>query len=44
LFCQKPIELVSPLTPETEKTIRLGAQHGMLIGAEHALFTQLAAA
>ena len=44
LFCQKPIELVAPLTPETEKTIRLAAQHGLLIGSEHTLFTQPAAA
>jgi hypothetical protein len=42
--CQKPIELVAPLTPETEKTIRLAAQHGLLIGSEHTLFTQPAAA
>jgi hypothetical protein len=44
LFCQKPIELVAPLTPETEKTIRLAARHGLLIGSEHTLFTQPAAA
>jgi hypothetical protein len=44
LFCQKPVELVSPLTPETEETIRLGAQYGLLIGSEHILFSQLAAA
>jgi hypothetical protein len=39
-----PIELVAPLIPETEKTIRLAAQHGLLIGSEHTLFTQPAAA
>jgi hypothetical protein len=44
LFCQKPIELVAPLTPETEKTLRHAAQHGLLIGSEHTLFTQPAAA
>jgi hypothetical protein len=44
LFCQMPIELVAPLIPETEKTIRLAAQHGLLIGSEHTLFTQPAAA
>jgi hypothetical protein len=41
---QLPKTLFCQLTPETEKTIRLGAQHGLLIGSEHTLFTQLAAA
>ena len=47
LFCKtpcQPIHLVAPLTPETEETLRLGAQHGLLIGSEHTLFTQPAAA
>ena len=43
LFCKMPIHLVAPLTPETEETLRLGAQHGLLIGSEHTLYTQRAA-
>jgi hypothetical protein len=41
---QLPKSLFCKLTPETEKTIRLAARHGLLIGSEHTLFTQPAAA
>jgi len=47
LFCKmpcQPIHLVAPLTPETVETLRHAAEHGLLIGSEHTLFTQPAAA